>query len=174
MLSVSYIAQPKCIIRLLRFQKLLQCLARANALGCCMDGMLWCVAFSLRVCRSWSAWEPLASKTVRVQWYLFTLCNEAVLWFGFELQGLLFVFGLVLVTCSTRRGALRCNWSVNTVCRRMTLLQQQVHRLRKPGNDLLNIIDQLTGTWVVFQQGVLIKMSFVTCPVSLSVSTACL
>ncbi len=57
--------------------------------------------------------------------------NKAVLGFFFDIKCLLFVVGLVLVTASTRWSALRCDRSVDAVCRQMTLLKQQVHHLRE-------------------------------------------
>lgn len=56
--------------------------------------------------------------------------DEAVLWFFFDLLRLPPVLALVSAPASTWRRALRCEGSVDPVCRRVTLLQQQVHRLR--------------------------------------------
>lgn len=59
---------------------------------------------------------------------------------------LLFVLSLVLVTNSRWRSGLRCEGSMDTVCRWVTLLQQQVHHLRHKGNNLLRISVQVVVT----------------------------
>lgn len=74
-----------------------------------------------------------------------TWCNKAVLWFFFDLKRLLFALALVLVAVGTWRSALRCEGSMDTVCRQVTLLQQQVHRLRETV-DSLSISGQLGGS----------------------------
>lgn len=63
-----------------------------------------------------------------------TWCNKAVLQFFFDLKWLLFALGLVSVAGGTWWSALRCEGSMDAVCRQMTLLQQQVHCLREQIN----------------------------------------
>lgn len=71
-----------------------------------------------------------------------TFRNKAVLWFFFDLMWLLFALGLVSVTVGTWWSALRCERSVDTVCRQMPLLQQQVHCLRV---EMINLV--LLASW---------------------------
>lgn len=81
-----------------------------------------------------------------------TWFNKAVLWFFFDLGWLLFVPGLVLVTVSTWWSALRSEGSMDTVCRQMTLLQQQAHCLREQ-IDLLSVSGQLGSNQTACRRG---------------------
>ena len=59
------------------------------------------------------------------------MCDKAVLWFHFDLRRLLSVLGLFSVASGMRWTALSSEGSLDSVCRRVTLLQQQVHCLRE-------------------------------------------
>lgn len=66
----------------------------------------------------------------------FTLCDEAVLWVFFGFECLLLVLGRTSVVASAGRwwSVLRCEGSVDAVCRYVTPLQQQVHCLSHAGS----------------------------------------
>lgn len=59
-----------------------------------------------------------------------TWCDEAVLWFFFDLMVLLLVLVSFSFAASVCSCALRCDRSVDCVCRWLTFLQHQVHGLR--------------------------------------------
>lgn len=58
-----------------------------------------------------------------------TWCDEAVLWFFFDLMVLLLVLVSFSFAASVCSCALRCDRSVDCVCRWLTFLQHQVHGL---------------------------------------------